>query len=104
MRLALPLRVRELQCTDHRRMGYIIDANGLELAYGDMALSMHENAAIAADIVRAVNAHGQLVEALCDLVEQVERGDFDHIATSHPDSKVIAARAALAAACGEVQS
>ena len=41
-----------------------------------------------------------LLGALMSLVEQVERGDFDHIGADHPDSAVIAAREAIAKATG----
>jgi hypothetical protein len=39
-----------------------------------------------------------LLAALKALVQQVERGDFDHIGADHPDSAVGAARAAIAKA------
>ena len=36
-----------------------------------------------------------LLAALKALVQQVERGDFDHIGADHPDSAIHAARAAI---------
>ena len=41
-----------------------------------------------------------LLAALKALVQQVERGDFDHIGADHPDSSVHAAREAIAKATG----
>ena len=45
-----------------------------------------------------IAASPDLLAALKALVQQVERGDFDHIGADHPDSAVGAARAAIAKA------
>jgi hypothetical protein len=55
------------------------------------------------EALMAANAHliaasPDLLAALKALVQQVERGDFDHIGADHPDSAVGAARAAIAKA------
>lgn len=41
-------------------------------------------------------ANAGLLAALKALVEQVERGEFDHIGADHPSSAVHAARVAIA--------
>jgi hypothetical protein len=46
------------------------------------------------------NERAELLAALQKLVQQVESGYFDHIATNHPNSAVIAARAAITKATG----
>jgi hypothetical protein len=55
-----------------------------------------------ADAQAALDAAGvpDLLAALEKLVQQVESGYFDHVATDHPNSAVIAARAAIAKATG----
>jgi hypothetical protein len=66
-----------------------------------------DDVAICADVIDPLtqepskaNAHliaasPDLLAALKALVQQVERGDFDHIGADHPDSAVGAARAAI---------
>ena len=44
----------------------------------------------------ALGANADLLAALKALVEQVERGEFDHIGADHPSSAVHAARVAIA--------
>ena len=51
-----------------------------------------------ADAVLDAAGVRDLLAALKSLVQQVERGDFDHIGADHPDSAVHAARAAIAKA------
>ena len=46
------------------------------------------------------NERAELLAALQTLVQQVESGYFDHVATDHLNSAVIAARAAIAKATG----
>jgi hypothetical protein len=49
---------------------------------------------------RLIAAAPDMLAALEKLVQQVESGYFDHVATDHPNSAVIAARAAIAKATG----
>jgi hypothetical protein len=54
----------------------------------------------ASKLLHAMTQRDELLSALQTLVQQVESGYFDYIATDHPDSAVITARAAIAKATG----
>jgi|GEM_PF-3627273 len=64
---------------------------GVSMAFAQDAIEAYE---------RTRRAGPELLAALEKLVQQVESGYFDHIATDHPNSAVITARAAIAKATG----
>ena len=67
-------------------------------AQGDVSMAFAQDAIETYERTR--RAGPELLSALQTLVQQVESGYFDYIATDHPDSAVITARAAIAKATG----
>lgn len=93
-KIALPLKVRELTGSDHRGMGWVVDADGHDIVcYGAMELWEHQNRDIGDFIVRACNCHDELLEALQRLINVVT-----HPYTTKKDCRIIAedARAVIA--------